>query len=126
MKRTDAFLALIAMGYLLTAVVPPGSNAAPPSATAVATPGAPPPAQAVTDGQLVYRNCQACHSLEPGRTLIGPSLAGLFGRHSGTAPNFDYSPAMRKANIVWDETTLNEYLTAPQKLVPGNRMPFPG
>ena len=82
--------------------------------------------QAVAEGRVVYRKCQACHSLDPGRTLIGPSLAGIFGRHAGSVAGFVYSPAMKKADIVWDEQTLDAYLAAPQKEVPGNRMPFPG
>lgn len=86
----------------------------------------PPPARAIADGRVVYRKCQACHSLEAGRTLIGPSLAGVVGRHAGSVPNFPYSPAMKQANIVWSEQTLDAYLTDPQKAVPGNRMPFPG
>ena len=26
------------------------------------------------------RKCQACHSLEPGKNLVGPSLASIVGR----------------------------------------------
>ena len=77
-------------------------------------------------GQGVFRVCQACHSLEPDRTLIGPSLAGLIGRKAGTASGFDYSPAMRQANITWNAKSLDAYLADPQKEVPGNRMPFGG
>jgi nitrite reductase (NO-forming) len=77
-------------------------------------------------GRQVFRKCQACHSLDPGKNLVGPSLAGVMGRKAGSEPNYSYSPAMKSANIVWDPTTLNAYLTDPQKVVPGNKMPFPG
>ena len=77
-------------------------------------------------GRQVFRKCQACHSLEPGKSLVGPSLAGVIGRKAGTLPNYNYSPAMKQANITWDAKTLDAYLADPQKLVPGNRMPFPG
>ncbi len=77
-------------------------------------------------GRQVFRKCQACHSLEPGKSLVGPSLAGVIGRKAGTLPNFNFSPAMKQANITWDAKTLDAYLADPQKLVPGNRMPFPG
>ena len=77
-------------------------------------------------GRLVFRKCQACHSLDAGKNLLGPSLAGLVGRKAGTAPGYDYSPAMKKADITWNEQALDQYLTDPSKMVPGNKMPFPG
>ena len=89
-------------------------------------PVAMPSAADVAAGRQVFRVCGACHSLDPGRTLVGPSLAALIGRQSGSVPGFDYSTAMRQAHIVWGPRTLDAYLTDPQKVVPGNRMPFPG
>jgi nitrite reductase (NO-forming) len=80
----------------------------------------------VAAGKLVFRKCQACHSLEPGKNGLGPGLAGIVGKKSGSAPNFNYSTAMKGSNLTWDVATLNTYLSDPQKLVPGNKMPFPG
>ena len=77
-------------------------------------------------GRLVFRKCQACHSMEPGKKILGPSLAGIIGRKAGSEPGYNYSPAMKQANIVWDAKTLDAYLSDPQKVVPGNKMPFPG
>jgi len=77
-------------------------------------------------GRQIFKKCQACHSLEPGKTILGPSLAGIVGRQSGAEPNFNYSPAMKQAGLTWDAATLDAYLVDPQKLVSGNRMPFPG
>jgi nitrite reductase (NO-forming) len=77
-------------------------------------------------GRRVFRKCQAWHSLEPGKNILGPSLAGIVGRKSGAEPRYSYSPAMKQANIVWDEKTLDGYLADPQKAIPGNKMPFPG
>jgi nitrite reductase (NO-forming) len=77
-------------------------------------------------GRLVFRKCQACHSMEPGKALLGPSLAGIIGRKAGAEANYNYSPAMKQANIGWDAKTLGAYLADPQKVVPGNKMPFPG
>jgi nitrite reductase (NO-forming) len=79
-----------------------------------------------TAGRLVFRKCQACHSMEPGKTMLGPSLAGIIGRKAGSEAGYTYSPAMKQANIVWDAKTLDAYLSDPQKVVPGNKMPFPG
>jgi len=67
-----------------------------------------------------------CHSLEPGKNILGPSLAGIIGRKAGAEPGYSYSPAMKQENIVWDTNTLDRYLADPQKMVPGNKMPFPG
>ena len=33
---------------------------------------------------------------------------------------------MKQANFAWDAKTLDAYLSDPQKIVPGNKMPFPG
>ena len=91
-------------------------------ATSTATAGAGDAAQ----GRAVFRKCSVCHSLEPGKNLQGPSLAAVVGRKSAEAPNFNYSEAMKKAGLTWSAATLDAYLTDPQKVVPGNRMPFPG
>lgn len=77
-------------------------------------------------GRQVFRKCQACHSLNPGKNLVGPSLAGIIGRKAGADPTFSYSPAMKQSGITWNVQTIETYLGDPQKLVPGNRMPFPG
>jgi nitrite reductase (NO-forming) len=77
-------------------------------------------------GRQVFKKCQACHSLDAGKTILGPSLAGIVGRKSGAEPDFNYSPAMKQAALTWDPPTLDAYLAEPAKIVPGNRMPFPG
>jgi nitrite reductase (NO-forming) len=61
-------------------------------------------------GRQVYRKCQACHSLEPGKNSLGPSLSGIVGKKSGEAPDYNYSAAMKSAKIVWDAPTLDAYL----------------
>ena len=64
--------------------------------------------------------------MEPGKAILGPSLAGLIGRKAGSEAGYNYSPALKQANIVWDAKTLDAYLSDPQKFIPGNKMPFPG
>jgi len=87
-------------------------------------------AQAAGDaerGEKVFRQCAACHSLDKGVNRVGPSLYGVIGRKAGTAPGFTrYSAAMKKADVVWNEETLDKYLAAPKEFVPGNSMAFPG
>ena len=77
-------------------------------------------------GRQVYRKCQACHSLEPGKNSLGPSLSGIFGKKAAAALDYNYSAAMKSAHVVWDAATLDAYLLDPQRLVPQNKMPFPG
>ena len=104
------------------AATEPQAQAPTPSGAAAAPPAGGDPAA----GRLVFRKCQACHSMEPGKTLLGPSLAGILGRKAGADANYNYSPAMKQANVVWDAKSLDAYLADPQKVVPGNKMPFPG
>ncbi len=79
-------------------------------------------------GQAVFaRACIACHSLEPDKNMTGPSLAGLWDRKAGGLPSFArYSPAMKEADVVWGDNTLDPWLHDPQAFIPGNRMVFPG
>lgn len=75
-------------------------------------------------GEQVYARCMACHSLTENR--IGPRHCGVFGRSAGAVPGFDYSPALRRAKIIWDEKTLNAFLADPLKYLPGTAMVFAG
>ena len=77
-------------------------------------------------GKEVFRKCQACHSVEVGQNKIGPSLAGVIGRKSGSIDKFNYSPNMRRADLTWTTANLDKYLTSPSSLVPGTRMYFTG
>lgn len=78
-------------------------------------------------GKLLFTQCQACHQLKSGApSMLGPNLAGLVGRKSATVPGFNYSPALRKANLTWNAATLDKWLLRPSALVPGNTMAFAG
>jgi cytochrome c len=78
-------------------------------------------------GQRVFSACAACHSLRPDQNMTGPSLAGLWDRKAGGLESFSrYSPALKSASIVWNDKTLDEWITDPQHLVPGNDMTFQG
>ena len=77
-------------------------------------------------GAQVFAQCKICHSLEAGKNMLGPSLHGLFGRKAGSVPGFAYSPAMKNANVTWNDDTLAKYLADPKAFVPGDKMAFPG
>ena len=79
-----------------------------------------------TKGKKIFKKCMACHSLEVGKKKLGPSLAGLFGKTAGMTDGFKYSKAMKESGIVWDEATLDEFLTKTKAMVPRTRMTYPG
>ncbi len=76
-------------------------------------------------GQELFAQCIACHSMD-GENGVGPTLKGVIGRRAGALEDFRYSPAMRRATIVWDATTLERFMEDPQAVIRGNRMPFGG
>jgi cytochrome c len=87
----------------------------------------PPTAHAQGDaaaGEKVFAHCAPCHSNKPGENKFGPSLAGVIGRKIGTEPGYNYSSAMKEANVIWDEKSLDEYLQGPGKFVRGTRMVY--
>jgi cytochrome c len=72
-------------------------------------------------GAAVFAQCMACHSIEPGVHLSGPSLARIWGRRAGIVDGFTrYSEPLARATIVWDERTLDRWLEQPQAVIPGN------
>ncbi|MEO6298842.1 MAG: c-type cytochrome [Paracoccaceae bacterium] len=56
----------------------------------------------------------------------GPSLSELFGRRAGSLPDYQYSDAMKTADVIWTEDTLQLYLQKPAAFIPKNKMPFNG
>ncbi len=86
-----------------------------------------PPASAAPDakrGEAIYARCQACHALAFDR--VGPRHCGLLGRRAGSVPDFAYSGALKQSAIVWDEKSLDHFLAAPMKAVPGTSMTYAG
>jgi cytochrome c len=77
-------------------------------------------------GKTVFARCVACHDLNTGAIRMGPSLKGIIGRKAGTFANFGYSAGMKGKGVVWAPATLDAFLTAPMKYVPGTRMAFAG
>ncbi len=73
------------------------------------------------DGAQLYQaKCASCHGLAGNK--IGPSHKGIFGRKAAIVAGYNYSPALRKSGLTWDEKTLDQWLQGPQKVVKGSRM----
>jgi cytochrome c len=84
-------------------------------------------AQDAKRGQKLFDECAACHSSDrAAKDTVGPSLHGVVGRKAGEGTEFRYSPAMKRSGLTWSTDTLNTFISDPQKLVPGNRMPYSG
>ena len=94
--------------------------AAAPAATPVASSGD------AANGAKLFVQCRVCHSVEPDKNGLGPSLHGVMGRKAGTLAGFNFSPAMAGSGIVWMDETMSDYLRAPMKSMPGTKMAFAG
>jgi cytochrome c len=75
-------------------------------------------------GEQIYARCAACHALAYDR--VGPRHCGLIGRRAGTVAGFNYSEAMKKSRIVWNEKTLDRFIADPPKALPGTAMTYAG
>jgi len=103
---------------------PTPSASATPAATASARPAAAPAVAAAPPA--AFATCGVCHSVAPGQNMIGPTLAGVVGRRSGTVPGFAYSQGAKDTHVVWNDGTLDRYLADPSAVIPGTTMPAPG
>ena len=71
---------------------------------------------------LFSRHCSVCHSMDSNR--VGPKLGGVYGRKVGSISDFHYSSALSSSTFIWDDKTLDQWLSGPQQLIPGQRMNF--
>jgi len=71
---------------------------------------------------LFEKRCTGCHALTENHE--GPRLLGVYGRTSGTVADFAYSSALKKAHVVWDDESLEKWLTDPDAFIAGNDMDF--
>jgi len=77
--------------------------------------------------KLFKRQYSVCHVVrDDGRSSFGPNLAGVLGRPAGSVEGYPYSAALAGSGLVWDEATLETWITGPSALVPGTAMKFPG
>lgn len=84
-------------------------------------------AQDVAAGERSFNKCRACHQVgETAKNAVGPTLNGLFGRHTGSVEGYSYSAANKGADITWDDAVFAEYIKDPRAKIPGTKMVFAG
>lgn len=89
--------------------------------------GEPAPTSPAPSAPAAVAQCAACHTFEKdGPRRTGPNIHGIIGQVAGTRPGFTYSAALKNSGITWTPETLDAYITAPSKSVPGTRMGFTG
>jgi len=76
-------------------------------------------------GAQVFGACAACHTLTPdGGNRAGPTLHGLFGRRIASLPGYNFSPALKRLDIVWSPETVSRlFEVGPARYTPGTKMP---
>lgn len=77
-------------------------------------------------GKTIFAQCKACHAVEAGKNMVGPSLAGIVGRAAGSITGYSYSAANKNSGITWTPEKLFQYLEKPARVVPGTKMAFAG
>jgi cytochrome c2 len=71
------------------------------------------------------RWCAGCHEPKFGAS-VGPPLAGVVGRRIASAPGWAYSAGLKRKEGVWDDASLNAFLTDPAAFAPGTTMQLSG
>lgn len=101
----------------------PSSLAAVGAAVLVWCVAAAPQSGGAAAGQALFaKRCGGCHSLDHDKE--GPRLRGVYGRAAASVESFDYSEALKKSQLRWDDETLDRWLTDSEKLVPNTDMTF--
>ena len=74
-------------------------------------------------GRAAFAACVACHAVEKGEaSTVGPNLFGVVGRTAGSLEGYTYSQALVGSGLIWDDDTLDAFLTNPRGKVPGTTM----
>lgn len=78
-------------------------------------------------GKDVFKKCMACHAIEAGKTIIGPSLAGIAGRPIASIAGFKYSEGLQGLQKnTWTDDNLKKWMTRASQMVPGTKETSPG
>jgi cytochrome c len=77
-------------------------------------------------GERLWRQCQACHALNPGQNGVGPYLHGVVGRPKHSAEGFGYSDALLSQDGDWTPENISAFLENPRGYAPGTAMAYNG
>ena len=77
-------------------------------------------------GEKVFKKCQACHKVDPGVNVTGPTLYGVVGRDIASVDGFGYSGALAGLDGDWTAEKLSDFLAKPSGFAPGTTMSFSG
>lgn len=115
--RHSAVLAAVAVAGVTSLAVAGSSLIATPAKAQAAAPAA-------DRGATLFRQrCAVCHTVTAGaRSTQGPNLNGVVGRRSASVAGYNYSTGMKAANLTWNATTLDGFLSGPSRTVRGTRM----
>jgi cytochrome c len=79
-------------------------------------------------GQVAFNtHCRNCHSAKPDDNRLGPTLHNIYGAKAGQVKGFNNYSGSLTPDIVWNDATLDKFLTDPTAMVSSTTMkPFPG
>ena len=78
-------------------------------------------------GAKIFKKCASCHNAGKGEgAKVGPGLYGVVGRAKGIFAGFSYSDAMKNKGGIWDQASINQFITKPRDYLTGTKMAFAG
>lgn len=81
----------------------------------------------LANGERLFRACAVCHERTQGaRHRVGPTLWNVMGEPVGIHDDFAYSRALDRADFIWTDEIMDDYLRDPREVIPGGRMAYEG
>jgi len=77
-------------------------------------------------GERLWRQCSACHQLEPGANGVGPYLHGVVDRPKHSAEGYNYSDALLSQDGAWTPENISAFIESPRAYAPGTAMAYNG
>ncbi|MEO1282375.1 MAG: hypothetical protein AAFV69_11650 [Pseudomonadota bacterium] len=71
---------------------------------------------------VTIQRCSNCHSLSPDKKGFAAPLHNLYGRTSGTAEGYFFSPILKNLAVEWSSSTLSNWLAQTTFDTPDIRM----
>lgn len=83
----------------------------------------------LAEGEKLVKRCTACHTFDKGgKNGVGPNQWGVVGSGFAHKADYTYSDALKALHNErrWTFQELSEFLAAPKKHIPGNKMQYAG